>query len=954
MHLAHFSAETQVQRWPSFLGHSCPIHRFLTINIQYFGRKSLKGSQFCTSIFSDSQDTFLPISRTSTNPILEMSDYAPTIVMSMNSISSEPSYSMHSTFGEGPNLAFEQQQQQQLNQNHSSNHHFHHSEDDEFLISNGMTSSQPIQRVQLACLRCRKQKLKCDGGSPSCSRCLKRDAECVYSNEPTGRKNGSKKKAANKLALSSQKSSKTDLDMSFTKPFLPKKHNLIALEQLSQKLTFELDSYTSIAQHWQRQLKLLNTWGPDAVTDPEAVALVRKFRPPPPPQSNTRPSYIPTNGTPWMQASSSDHPSIFITRTFWEISTKAAVSGANSFATLQDPNQVDIRCHRFRIMKFWDLPSPKILVKEDVPKETLMAVWDILLQPIKTVVTGNAFVDEIGRPLEDDIEETQTIDSIALFGHTSTLDELLRVMELGVIFYFGCNLADWIDQAEHLAVSLDRLLHIAFFQREMSTRRDLADRNISFLMWYVWRYKACKMNAASRTVLSLAYQTLLSNFDHVSPDIAASLNIFLITTASTRAQILHHVKLAERIPQTNLKKALMCLAIAISTLSLPGPVATHIYEEIEADYPELLRVISTIHNPFDPGNHAIQATALFLHAETLVRLGREVGMIESLIKEAVADVVENQASNAIHILFSNLFMFKSTIQTVVQFSNGIFCTVADFARIELAEALGFPLKRCEQSAEESQSGSPCKLVFSDEIKEVLLRMGKLKTCDGSCSGMNRARSPELSHSSTTLASPTNCYSPSSSSDSPFLSPSSCRSVKEPLLPGADCSSSDCCHSATTTPPLSSRTHIGPSHPLKRPARQDLQYSHSPASFSSSTDQISSSMDTPSSDSYSRQPSITSHHVEYSDEPVHTHPSEDQVIDYPMQNQLNSSSDILFYQEQVSSRLYLSSSQQLAFEMPVGMPVGLSLSSEQLVAPDWNDESVDVDAFLLSRGQMLDN
>jgi hypothetical protein len=577
----------------------------------------------------------------------------------------------------------------------------------------------------------------------------------VYSTEPTGRKNGSKKKMVRRdkkksapvsVAVAVTTPSGGKEMIAFGAPGTPRSRdmaaayaqssgpNIIALEQLSRKLKMELDSYTTMAQHWQEQLLLLRKGGPDAVTDRAAVAAVkREFKAKAPKDPNGRPRYLPesrTEGLSWSSYTSESHPAIHLAHSMVAFSDRSLI--ANPLASMQDPSQLDIRCHRFRLMRFWDMTSPRELLTENLNYETIVASWDILLQPISTVIQGNAFVDDIGRPLEDDLEETKAIDSIALFAHTAELEELLTVMEFGCVFFHATQLVGWDDQMHHLITNMDRLVHVAFFQRHLGTIPELADRSINFLMWYVWRYKALKMMTAYHTILSLAYQVLLSNFSSVSPNIAANLNSILITTSKSHTQMMHHVHLAERIPHSPLKKALVGLAIAIVTLNR-GDAQLHNYEKIESDYPELLRVIDTIENPFDPDNHAITATALFLHCEVLVRLGRDIKVVEALIHEAIKDVVDNHSSGAIHLLFSNMFMFQATVNTVIQFSSGVTCTVSDYARIELAKALGFPLGSCEKPhANPNHADSPCKLKFGDEFAAALGRMGQLQPCDGTC------------------------------------------------------------------------------------------------------------------------------------------------------------------------------------------------------------------------------
>lgn len=640
------------------------------------------------------------------------------------------------------------------------------------------------QRVQLACTRCRKQKLKCDGTMPSCARCQKRGAECIYSNEPTGRKNGSKKKTTRRekrrpdepigTTGASTSSSNSSLSSSHNSASSHSHHSsnasnrsaptytsassaflgdrtprgaagdalipsqrpapqLVALEQLSRKLRMELDSYSSMAKHWQEQLQLLNKGGLGAVTDENAIRwMKRELRPRPPKIASGRPRFLPedrTAGESWTSFTSEAHPAIHLAQTMIAFSDRSLI--ANPLAAIQDPSQVDLRCHRFRIMRFWNMSSPRELLTDDLSYDTLVAAWDLLLQPISTIIQGNAFVDEIGRPLEDDLESSRSIDSIALFAHTAELEEVLSVMEFGALFFHATQLVGWDDQLHHLITNVDRLMHVAFFQRNLTNNAELADRSITFIMWYVWRYKAFKMFTAYRAALNLAYTTLMANLSSVSSSVASPLNRLLISTSTSIQQMMTHVHLADRLSLNNHSKALLRLAIGIVTLGLSDTQQLH-YEQLEAGYPELVVLIESIQNPFDPENMAMLSTALFVHAEVLIRLGRDIRLVEELVDGAVRTVVESQACGAVHLLFSSMFMFQATVNTVVQFSNGTTCTVSDYARIEVAKALGFPLSTCTSLHEDPKMTDKCKLKFGEDFMSAINRLGQFQPCDGTC------------------------------------------------------------------------------------------------------------------------------------------------------------------------------------------------------------------------------
>ncbi|CEJ05192.1 hypothetical protein RMCBS344292_19139 [Rhizopus microsporus] len=48
-------------------------------------------------------------------------------------------------------------------------------------------SSRKRVKVTLACIVCRKKKVKCDGVQPSCSRCQSNGVECQYTDPPKKR-----------------------------------------------------------------------------------------------------------------------------------------------------------------------------------------------------------------------------------------------------------------------------------------------------------------------------------------------------------------------------------------------------------------------------------------------------------------------------------------------------------------------------------------------------------------------------------------------------------------------------------------------------------------------------------------------------------------------------------------------------------------------------------------------
>ncbi|KAJ1846640.1 hypothetical protein LPJ73_004477 [Coemansia sp. RSA 2703] len=64
----------------------------------------------------------------------------------------------------------------------------HKNEDkDRIESSKSSESRSPVQRSKLACLLCRRKKVRCNGAQPTCSNCAKRGCRCVYSE---GKKRG--------------------------------------------------------------------------------------------------------------------------------------------------------------------------------------------------------------------------------------------------------------------------------------------------------------------------------------------------------------------------------------------------------------------------------------------------------------------------------------------------------------------------------------------------------------------------------------------------------------------------------------------------------------------------------------------------------------------------------------------------------------------------------------------
>ncbi|KAH8923064.1 hypothetical protein BT69DRAFT_189883 [Atractiella rhizophila] len=68
---------------------------------------------------------------------------------------------------------------------------------------NGAGSSKP-KKLAIACHFCRKRKMKCDGGRPTCIQCIKRDQACTYDLVPRMRGRGKKNIAAEQARLKAQ------------------------------------------------------------------------------------------------------------------------------------------------------------------------------------------------------------------------------------------------------------------------------------------------------------------------------------------------------------------------------------------------------------------------------------------------------------------------------------------------------------------------------------------------------------------------------------------------------------------------------------------------------------------------------------------------------------------------------------------------------------------------------
>ncbi|KAH7906015.1 hypothetical protein BJ138DRAFT_1016865 [Hygrophoropsis aurantiaca] len=60
--------------------------------------------------------------------------------------------------------------------------------------SSGRSSKQRTKKITVACNFCRSRKLKCDGGRPACSQCVKRSNPCDYMPQTSKRRNSARRK----------------------------------------------------------------------------------------------------------------------------------------------------------------------------------------------------------------------------------------------------------------------------------------------------------------------------------------------------------------------------------------------------------------------------------------------------------------------------------------------------------------------------------------------------------------------------------------------------------------------------------------------------------------------------------------------------------------------------------------------------------------------------------------
>ncbi|GME75495.1 unnamed protein product [Ambrosiozyma monospora] len=106
------------------------------------------------------------------------------------------------------------------------------------------TTTPTVKNTKVACLQCRTRKLKCDKLTPICTRCKKRDVECVYvDHKKTGPKPNSKRVKRNLTADAGSKVTKS-------RPKLTRKETAKLFEKVDHLTMINTENNTT-QQHQQ-------------------------------------------------------------------------------------------------------------------------------------------------------------------------------------------------------------------------------------------------------------------------------------------------------------------------------------------------------------------------------------------------------------------------------------------------------------------------------------------------------------------------------------------------------------------------------------------------------------------------------------------------------------------------------------------------------------------------------
>ncbi|KAJ5102021.1 hypothetical protein NUU61_004243 [Penicillium alfredii] len=102
------------------------------------------------------------------------------------------------------------------------------------------------QTLRRSCAACAKSKASCDLRTPRCSRCVKREAQCVYANEPTpaspetlGREDGGSLTTLDGVSLSGYQFGSLDPFDSYPRTRLPREHVQRLIYSFLHKIAFQ-------------------------------------------------------------------------------------------------------------------------------------------------------------------------------------------------------------------------------------------------------------------------------------------------------------------------------------------------------------------------------------------------------------------------------------------------------------------------------------------------------------------------------------------------------------------------------------------------------------------------------------------------------------------------------------------------------------------------------------------
>lgn len=334
-------------------------------------------------------------------------------------------------------------------------------------------AARGIQNVAQACTYCKSRHSKCDGQVP-CSQCVRRGrgGDCSYS---VVRKRGPK----------------------------PKKD----LYEYCNKLLVELEVQKQIADYWKgalvlsdfHLLVLISVYSdqfvmamkgkedgslPPAVTPTlnSSAALAAALDPNRPKFSIERvPSPDDMDASDDLEVSPSD--------------STTRPSAVNSPTTSFSPAAIKVEC---------PTPPPPG-VSEDAPPidptvaaDIALVFLDIMLPviPELTFVPSPTYMCEVYNSSRSQFEAVATED----------YHQLVALLESAVIGAFGARSSGHVGHMRHFAKKAEELMHVLFFQREVQTRADVANRLVGALVLLSSYYAGDEREGSKQSVIMLAYQ----------------------------------------------------------------------------------------------------------------------------------------------------------------------------------------------------------------------------------------------------------------------------------------------------------------------------------------------------------------------------------------------------------------------------------------------------------------